>query len=87
MSGTPENFKQFFQKAVEAFEKWPPGEPEPTLSFRNQDLTLRRITNLVWACQDALPVEWCHALQLTLDSTYADGARQLRYLIVRRVGR
>lgn len=79
-----------FIAAIEAFESWEDGEPEPAVELNGQDIKIGQVCGALWNCRDFLPGVWVD----TMDQwngpcdpqvrhwTYARAARRLKDLIV-----
>lgn len=51
----PGDLRDAFLEAIDAFDAWQPGEPEPVVEVREQQLPISRICRLLWNCNDILP--------------------------------
>lgn len=76
-----------FHDAIEAYEAWEDGDPEPVITCSARLLPISRICGLLWNSTDMLPALWVNALadlqsasdnQLRHGASYAQGARILR---------
>ena len=79
--------RQAFSDAVDAFEQWDDGEPEPTINFRGDSITISRACGLVWRCTDILPLALSDQVRdherpfeasTTRRNTYAAAARLIK---------
>jgi len=52
---TPLAAREAFVEGVESFANWHTGEPEPTVPFEDDDITITAACKLVLACQASLP--------------------------------
>ncbi len=82
----PGDIRDAFEEAIEAFQQWDGGEPEPLVDVRDQDVPISRICGLLWNCTDIMPSVACGAFgyfddDLPQGSTYAQGARRLKALV------
>ena len=81
MPHTPAPVREMFRDAIEVFADWTVGQPEPTVPFENDDITLSRACRLVWACQNPLPGSCMESLAYCdvkpKDHTYASAGRAL----------
>lgn len=60
---------------------WFPGQPEPTIEYDEDELTITDACNLVWNCTDTVPGQYFDDLLGVLDMkrrTYAAVARAMR---------
>lgn len=80
----PNDIRDAFLEAIEAFEKWKDGESEPTVDVDGSDIPISQVCGLLWNCTDILPGAAVVSLR-DLDSdnelqrsSYAGGARFLR---------
>jgi hypothetical protein len=48
-----------FGDAVDAFEKWGNGAPEPCVETRGQELPISVVYGLLWNCDDIMPSRLC----------------------------
>jgi hypothetical protein len=82
----PGNVREAFHDAIEAYEIWEDGEPEPTVTYevnyKPQDITISQACGLVWSCTDIIPVLAFNQLRdcgLEIrKQTYAACARAIR---------
>jgi hypothetical protein len=51
----PEDTREMFREAIEAFMKWKTGEPEPKIEYGERQITISRACGLLWNCTDILP--------------------------------
>ena len=87
----PDHIRQTFLDAVDAYEQWETGEPEPTVGYRESyfgnetQITISRACGVVWSCSDILPkgavdsLENC-GIEISRH-TYASAARALKSAI------
>lgn len=84
-----------FQDAVDAFEDWQAGSPEPVINVYGKDVLISAIFRRMWKCTDILPSRIANAVQdlllptqaeaFTADSSvYADAAHILWELCARK---
>lgn len=85
----PGDIRAAFLEAIEAYEAWEDGEPEPTVEVRERPMRLSEVCGLLWNCSDTMPgVEERH-LEGMLPwpqpscATYARAARTLKDAISR----
>ena len=90
----PGDLRNAFLEAVEAFEVWEEGSPEPTVEVRDQPIRLSVLCGLLWNCSDIMPGLDQRQLEGVLPSryigedrsgtcfTYARAARAMREAIV-----
>jgi hypothetical protein len=82
----PGHFRQTFSDAVEAFDHWKPGEPEPMVDFEvnwePRSIPISKACDLVWNCTDILPGIYYQILQDLQEPpklcTYPAAARALK---------
>ena len=82
----PGDVRDSFLQALEAYETWQYGEPEPLIELRGRKVTISHLCGLVWNCADVLPVSARNALTDGIETdpfsppiiTYAQGARLLK---------
>jgi hypothetical protein len=71
-----------FLEAVEAYHGWEDGTPEPTVEFKDKQITISQACGLVWSCADILPkgaVDYLDNCGIDLSRrTYAAAARVLK---------
>ena len=51
----PGHVREAFLDAAEAFEKWEPGTPEPTVDFESRPTPISALCRIVWNCTDIVP--------------------------------
>lgn len=51
----PGDIQNAFLEAIEAYEAWEPGEPEPTVEVRERPMKLSDLCGLLWNCSDIMP--------------------------------
>jgi death on curing protein len=51
----PGDLRDVFGNALEAFQMWEYGKPEPTVDLREQTVPISRVCGLLWNCSDILP--------------------------------
>ena len=82
----PGDLRDAFIAALDAYEAWETGEPEPTVELRDEQVTLTRLCGLLWNCTDVLPSYIAYQLAMLTNaragSSYAGAARLLKQLIV-----
>jgi hypothetical protein len=82
----PGDVRDAFAEAVDAYEAWDDGDPEPTVELRDQQFPIRVIFGLLWNCSDILPSSiWETARSVGVDDdvksrTYGVLARALKPL-------
>lgn len=89
----PGHLRDAFEAAVEAYESWNDGEPEPIVKvgYDETPMTISKICGLVWNCSDIMPWMLCRDIDDLLPSghecgarsTYAQGARHMKAMIDR----
>lgn len=87
----PGDVREAFVDATEAYARWKDGAPEPTVTLREQQLSISAVCGLLWNCSDFLPndlklylgVEYAKAVHRPDDAphTYAQGARMLKAMV------
>jgi len=89
----PGDVRDAFLKAIEAYEAWEDGEPEPAVDLRDQPTRLSVLCGLLWNCSDIMPGLDQRQLEDALPqrhfgddrtntcSTYARAARAMREAI------
>lgn len=85
------HLREAFSDAVDAFEQWQDGEPEPSIAvgYDETPMRLSAVAGLLWNCTDIMPGMLCQQIndlvpigsECRQGSTYAKGARHLRALI------
>jgi hypothetical protein len=83
----PGDVRDAFASAIEAYDVWRFGAPEPTVELRDRQVPISRICGLLWNCSDTLPNLWCRYFEEwgeLAPGSYAGAARLLRLLIARR---
>ncbi|MGH6762735.1 MAG: hypothetical protein ACRECW_14235 [Phyllobacterium sp.] len=84
-----------FQDAIDAFEDWQAGSPEPVINVYGKDVLISAVFRRMWKCTDILPARIASAVHdLTLpgqteastanSSVYADAAQILWELCARK---
>jgi len=80
----PNHVRDAFCAAVDAFNDWKPGEPEPTVQFevdyKPRQMLISQICGLLWNCTDIIPGEYFRYLAGDLEigrQTYAACARAM----------
>ncbi|PSJ63609.1 hypothetical protein [Pseudaminobacter soli (ex Li et al. 2025)] len=91
----PTILHQAFHDALEAFEEWVPGAPEPFVEFDGRQVAVSAVFGRMRTCTDILPVRTLDAVreivgpaaqELSEDQvTYAHAALLLRALCVERL--
>jgi death-on-curing protein len=84
----PGDLRDAFEDALEAFQIWEQGRPEPTVDLREQRLPISRVCGLLWNCSDILPrLLWSMMAdiddELPQRRTYGAAARWLKGHIAR----
>jgi hypothetical protein len=83
-----------FQDALDAFENWQRGDPEPVVECNDKPTTISAVFGRMRRCTDILPVRVLDDVQavvgeaspfVTNQATYAAAARILRALCVERL--
>ena len=83
----PGDLREAFGDAIEAYELWNDGEPEPTVEVREKAVLISAVCGYLWNCGDIMPHMMVDAINdLTpfdplLRRTYAAGARKLKSMI------
>jgi hypothetical protein len=87
----PDHVRDTFLAAIEAYENWNDGEPEPTVEFEvgyvPRQIPISKACGLVWNCTDILPglawdsVEGTDLIEDVKHRTYGAVARAMRYHI------
>ena len=83
----PGDLRNAFLEAIEAYEAWETGEPEPTVELRERQMCLPEVCGLLWNCSDIMPgLDQRHLENMLPDPegscfTYARAARALRAAI------
>ena len=78
------HLRDAFCKAVEAFYRWRPGEPLPTVEFEDREISIDEAAGNVWHCNDVLPGEYFNLIDHPpMRQTYASLARFLRRELTR----
>ena len=85
------NIRQAFSDAVDAYEGWSNGEPEPSIEVGSADnvLPISRVAGMAWHSKDSMPRLLCdqingllrHPIECREGSSYAQGARHLKAMI------
>ena len=87
----PGYLRDAFLEAIDAYENWQNGEPQPTVDVRDRPVPIADVCGLVWNCTDILPNSVCsqldnlfaHGENFRAGGTYAQGARLLKSLIAK----
>jgi hypothetical protein len=80
----PGHLRDAFVAAVDAFEAWNDGEPEPIVEvgYRETPITISAVFGLLWNCSDIMPGWLCQQIEDLMPhgrcSTYAQGVRLLK---------
>jgi hypothetical protein len=85
-----------FEDALDAFEAWRPGEPEPVVDCDGKATAISAVFGRMRTCTDILPVRILDEIAAAIDpdaleeltpnsTTYAEAARVLRALCVERL--
>ncbi len=86
----PNDVREAFMEAVDAFADWRDGAPEPTVEVREQDVPISAVCGLLWNCHDALPSLLRSVLEdvgIERCGSYASAARYLKPAIAEQVDR
>ena len=51
----PGDLRNAFLEAIEAYEGWDEGQPEPEIEVRDRMMPISRVCGLVWNCSDIMP--------------------------------
>lgn len=51
----PRDVRNAFLEAVQAYEAWNAGAPEPTVELRDRPVNIPAVCGLLWSCSDILP--------------------------------
>lgn len=51
----PGDIRDAFLAAIEAYEAWEDGEPEPCIEVRERPMRLSEVCGLLWNCSDTMP--------------------------------
>ncbi len=51
----PGDVRDAFLEALDAYEAWDDGEPEPTVDLRGRPVSLSTLCGLLWNCSDIMP--------------------------------
>jgi hypothetical protein len=85
------DLREAFEEAIVKYEGWRRGEPEPDVSFKTQEHSIRRICLLVSEFEDPMPDDLWHLLasrtggeDLPNDRSYRCAAQFLARLITER---
>jgi hypothetical protein len=92
----PGHLHDAFCAAVDAYEDWEDGQPVPTVGVGDLDVPMQvdAVFGLLWNCRDIMPSMLCQQIDNLLPypencgagSTYAQGARHMKHLIVKAAG-
>src|SRR6202040_2902773 len=78
----PGDVRDAFVAAVEAFEQWEDGEPEPAGELREPRIAISAVFGLLWNCSDILPGDLFDQIDdhsgVLKSRTYASAARYLK---------
>ena len=89
----PGDLRDAFCEAVDAYEDWKEGDPEPTVELRDKQVLISTVFGLLWNCSDTLPgMVWKQACDLGADEvakrgTYSAVARWMKPMIEDEVAR
>lgn len=93
----PINLHYAFDDAIEAFEAWTPGTPEPEVEFDGKNVPISSVFGRMRTCSDLLPQRTldlaCEVIgerpgaELSDDATYSAVAFVLRAMCVDRLAR
>jgi hypothetical protein len=86
----PGDLRDAFCAAVDAYQDWDEGEPEPTVEVRDRQLPISQIFGLLWDCKDILPSivydQVCAFFRREDEprrQTYAAAARAMKYAVAK----
>jgi hypothetical protein len=89
----PGDVRDAFCEAVDAYEAWGDGEPEPSVEVRDQQVPINEVFGLLWNCIDVLPgsvyrqvCDFVTREEEPQAQTYAASARLMRGLVRARSG-
>jgi|GEM_PF-2736523 len=51
----PDDIRDVFLNAIEAYAAWEDGEPEPQVEVRGRPMRLSEVCSLLWNCRDTMP--------------------------------
>jgi hypothetical protein len=78
----PGDLRDAFCEAVDAFDQWKAGAPEPTVELREQQLPISAVFGLLWNCSDIMPGDLFDQIDdhsgALKRRTYSAGARFLK---------
>lgn len=82
----PGDVRDSFLEAIDAFENWNDGDPEPVVTVREGAVAISAVCGLLWNCRDTLPgdafQQLCHHARWKEDEprrqSYAAAARFLK---------
>lgn len=86
----PADMREAFRDAVDAYEAWQDGQPEPVVTYGDGEVAIGRVCGLLWNCTDTLPVLYVTAVAglqrwtdnpLRQGASYAQAARIMKSLI------
>lgn len=85
----PGDLRDAFGEAVDAYEQWEDGAPEPTVELREQPVPISTVCGLLWNCADQLPGLLANQLRDLYrwpdepppSNTYGAAARRLKAMI------
>ena len=89
MTNASTSLRQAFEEALDAYESWEAGEPEPTIHIQGSDMPISKLCGLLWNCSDTMPARLCTSMGDMASpaeawrgsgESFARGARLLRYL-------
>jgi hypothetical protein len=81
----PGHIRDAFDDAIEAYQSWEDGEPEPCVEISDTTIPITRVFHWLHNCNDIMPSTMCRRVDDLLPwletcrqgSTYAMGARKL----------
>ena len=83
----PGDIRDAFLEAIEAYEAWEDGDPEPCVEVRGRPMRLSEVCGLLWNCSDTMPgIDARHLEGMLRDleascGSYARAARALKHAI------
>ena len=85
----PGDLRGAFGEALDAYESWADGDPEPSVEIRDRQVKIAAVCGLLWNCSDIMPYllydQINDLMRLPMEMpqrrTYAVGARLLKAMI------
>jgi hypothetical protein len=74
----PGDLREAFQVGIEHLASWRPGDPEPSLEVRDQQVPFTRLAGLLWNCTEILPAGDYKILDMPVGSTNAQAGREVK---------